>query len=220
MNPKIKLDPRLWTRSTTGLQNSPRKQSDIESLELGTLAKVSALLMDPYLKLPEIHSAYQVMRADCGKMKQAVSAVFPVGLEGLPTTSLPLPLRRLHVRYQTGYGILLMLAITLNATLLTCNPYDQNLVEESDTFVDEVIALAQQASQYRPLGSSATPLYLVAALVVLDGGPKQIEIEKLLAEYESDFESAIWLQMAHKFKVGLGKVKSGLLQALNPLDSL
>ena len=207
VNPKIQLDPRLWTPPETVVSQGPhREESAIQSLELPNLARVSALLKDRELKFPEIQSVYQVMRADCAKTKHALSQIWEVAL-GIPTKSLALPVRRLHVRYQTAYGTLLMLAIILNATLLMHNPSDRSLAEESALFVDEVIALAQQASQYRPLGSSGTPLYLVAASAVSNDVPKQIQLEKMLAEYGTDFTSTRWLHITNKLRAKLRKFK-------------
>ncbi|OBT66444.1 hypothetical protein VE03_04894 [Pseudogymnoascus sp. 23342-1-I1] len=130
-NPKIQLDPRLWAiPKTIGSQSPAENQSSIESLQLQILARVSALLKDPDLKLPEIQSASQVLRADCGKKKHALSKICGVASEGVSSTSLPLPVRWLHVRSQTAHGTLLTLAITLNATLLMRSPSNHSLVEE------------------------------------------------------------------------------------------
>lgn len=207
INPKIQLNPRLWTPPETVVtQGPPRAESPIQSLELPNLAKVSALLRDRNLKFLEIQSVYQVMRADCEKLKHALAEIWETAL-GIPTKSLALPVRQLHVRCQTAYGLLLMLSIILNATLLKHTPLDHSLAEELALFVDEVIALAQQASQYRPLGSSATPLYLAAALAASNDVPKQIQMEKLLAEYETDFVSTQWTRITNDLKARLGNVK-------------
>lgn len=210
LNPKIQLDPRLWaTPELVGPWKIERPT--IESLELGNLAKVSALLKDENLNLPELQSAYQLVRGDCSKLKNALSKVEVS--EGMPTTSQPLSIRRLHVRHQNVYGTLLMLAIILNAALLMCKPSDSSLIEDSVVFVDEVIALAQQASQYRPLGASATSVCLVATLAVSNDISRQTEVEKLLAEYAADFEAAPWLLLTSILRDKLRIIRLNFLRS-------
>jgi hypothetical protein len=142
----------------------------------------------------------------------AILAQIPVvaGGDGLLTTPLPTRTRRLHVRWQTGYGILLFMAIVLNTMLriyqgVASSP---SLADESADFIASVLTLAEQAMQYRPLGSSATPVYLVAAYAALKGGESESDrVEALLAEYQSDFRSARWLNMARIFRARLWSLR-------------
>jgi hypothetical protein len=92
----------------------------------------------------------------------------------------------------------------LNGILCVYEPLNLSLAEESATFVDEVINLAENASQYRPLGSSSMPLCLVAALAATDDVMKQERLDKLLAEYQTDFASARWLDMAFLLRAKMG----------------
>lgn len=129
-----------------------------------------------------------------------------VAADGLLTTPLPTRTRRLHVRWQTGYGILLFMGIVLNALLRAYQgaASSPSLADDSAGFVANVLMLAEQALQYRPLGSSATPIYLVAAYAALESGGSESErVEALLAEYQSDFEIARWLDMAQSFRTQL-----------------
>jgi hypothetical protein len=197
-NPKIELDPWLWKLPEVfGPCSLADQMSTIESLKSRNLAKVPTLIKNPHLNLPQIQSTYHKMRADCAKMGYALSKVpYTISSLGNPTTSLSLPSRKLHVRYQTAYGTLLCITILLNAILYIYEPLNHSLLEESAIFVDEAITLAVQASQYRPLGSSSTPLCLVAALATTDDITKQAQVKKLLAEYQTDFASTTWLEMA------------------------
>lgn len=145
----------------------------------------------------------------------AILAQIPVvaGGDGRLTTPLPTRNRRLHVRWQTGYGILLFMAIVLNAMLRAYQggASSPSLADESADFIANVLTLAEQALQYRPLGSSATPVYLVAAYAALEGGESESElVEALLAEYQSDFKSARWLDMARMFRARLRSPRPNL----------
>jgi hypothetical protein len=143
---------------------------------------------------------YGVLRVDCAKIAGLLAAVPPTTTANL----LPLPARRLQVRQQTSYGILLLLAIMGNGALRADDPTDSALEDEADLYVDEAITLAQQAAQYRPLGSSAMPLCLIAAWSVTDDVAKQAQLGELIAEYQSDFDSTNWLDLAVSVKPRLG----------------
>jgi energy-converting hydrogenase Eha subunit A len=206
INPKIDLDSWLWKLPETfGPCSPPDQTSPMESLKLQSLAKVSSLIRDPHLNLPEIQSTYGKMRADCAKMRNVLSKfINPISSSGTPITPLTLSARKLHARYLAAYSVLLCIAITLNAILSRYQPFNHSLIEQSVTFVDEVIALAEEASQYRPLGSSSIPLCLVAALVATDDTAKRDRMEKQLAEYQTDFNSANWQEMASRLRVKIG----------------
>jgi len=60
--------------------------------------------------------------------------------------------------------------------------------------------LAQQAEQYRPLGSSGTPLYLITALSLAKDGVRQAALERPIGNYQSDFASTNWLAVAQLIK--------------------
>lgn len=195
VNPRIELDPQLWSLPETFGPRSPTDQHTwVESLKNRNLARITTLIRDPETHLPEIETTYQRICGDCATMA-AILATIPVvpAADGRLSTPLPLRARRLHVRWQTGYGILLSIAILLNRLLSIYrgpdSPDVSSLRDDRPGFVDGVILLAEQASQYRPLGSSATSLFLLAAYAVLEEGQddKRDRIEALLMEYQSDF---------------------------------
>ena len=102
--------------------------------------------------------------------------------------------RRLHVRRQTGYGTLLLLGMMASWALRAYEVGNIHALElDKVMFIDEVVELAQQASQYRPLGSSAMPGFIKAAMIMTDDAAKKEVLEELLALYQSDFSSANWL---------------------------
>ena len=164
----------------------------MDSLRNRNLARVTTLIRDPVTHLQEIEITYHRVREDSAKMARILAEIPVVqAADGRLTTPLPIPSRRLHMRWQTGYGILLLVAIMLNKILrfYRSTSNGSSLREESSEFVDSIIVLAEQASQYRPLGASASSVFLLAAYAALDIGDeeKATRIQALLEEYQSDF---------------------------------
>jgi len=109
-------------------------------------------------------------------------------LSGMSPSELTLAQRRIHVRRQTGYGTLLVLGMMANAALSAFGIGDPHTLElERASLVDEVVELAQQAAQYRPLGSSATPGFITAARTMTNDAAKLERLHELLQAYQSDF---------------------------------
>lgn len=159
------------------------------------------------MDLAEAQSRYDHVRNDCAKL-QAILSKTPMtrSPEGILVTNLAPAAKRLHVRQQTGHGILLMIALALNGCLQTHHSYatdETTLASEADGLVDQVITLAEQAMQYRPLAASATPVCLMVAWAVTDDPGKQDRLQELLDEYEKDFSSASWRNQAVKVRARL-----------------
>ena len=150
------------------------------------LAKLPEFIRGPGAHLIEITSAYQGLITDLPELRQTVFKLS----QGAG------PLKTLHARYQTVYGIPLAFAIILNTILRSFGVDNISLFEESVTLVDEIITLAEDASQYRPLGSSAMPLFLVAAWAGTNEVSKRAKIEEILTEYQFDFAIARWMETA------------------------
>ncbi len=90
-----------------------------------------------------------------------------------------------------------MFALILNTQLRAFNIDDVlTLVAESKALITETIILAEDATQYRPLGSSGIPLCLVCAWAGMNEASSRLRIEELLAEYQQDFAIARWMEMA------------------------
>ena len=194
-NPKIRLDPRLWTRH--GIIIGPRSgQADVqhfESIQFRTLARICDFARDVSGHLPEIRATYGVIQSDCAKMA-ALLAIGPSDQQ------LSASLQRTRVRQQAAYGILLLLAIMANSALLAYDPQSSTLPLEMEKYVSDVITLARQGLQYRPLGSSSMPVYMVAAWAVTDDAATQNQLEELIVQYQSDFTSVNWLEIALSLK--------------------
>lgn len=165
------------------------------------------LFRSPQMDLAEVQSRYDHVRNDCAKL-QAILSKAPMtrSPEGIIVTNLAPAAKRLHVRQQTGHGILLTIALALNGSLQTHNTFATNgttLAFEADSLVDQVLILAEQAMQYRPLAASATPSCLMVAWAVTDDPVKQNRLQELLDEYEKDFASARWRDQAVKIRAKL-----------------
>jgi hypothetical protein len=222
----VRLDPRLLERDKpannfAGPRSETDEMSNIDSLQLWNLAKASALVQGclDQQRLPDIQSTYRQLRVDCFKLKQMLTQIQTALTAALTTEGSSLSvvaLRRLQVRCQAGYSTLLWMALMFNVILCA---YEQqtwssgvspsDLVEESGSLADEAVALAEQASQHRPLGSSSMPLCLTtawAATAAADDNnnwfncKRHADVERILMEYQADFPSTDWLQMAGHFK--------------------
>jgi len=192
-NHKIKLDPRLWTPSPGSpaipLPSRPsNKAADIECLRPTNLAAVSSFTRDIQGNLPAIISMYQTLQNDLAKMKTLLS-----GMVSKPSGGLTLDESRLHVRRQTGYGVLLLLGMMANWALSAYGVGDASALQiEKDTLVDEVAELAGDAVRYRPLGSGAMPGFIMAARAITGDADRLERLERLLELYRSDFPAGDW----------------------------
>ena len=209
-NQKIRLDPRILTfPKLLGPRTTVQDAHNIESLRLNTLARTVELTRDGKGHLPEIRSAYELARSDCAKLKAVLSEVplQPSADDILTSGLVSVPEIRFHVRQQACYGVLLSVAIMLSAILTANEPSNRSLELEASIYVDEVINLSHQAEQYRPLGSSGTPLYLITAWSVAEDPDKQASLERLISNYQADFASTNWLETAISLKP---RLRSGL----------
>ncbi|KAK0609448.1 hypothetical protein B0T14DRAFT_608213 [Immersiella caudata] len=185
-NHKINLDPRLWESSPDSppIPRPPQPRvTNIECLKPSSLAAVSGFIRNIQGNLSEILSMHQTLQGDLVKMKNLLA-----GMASKSSRQLSLGERRTQVRWQTGYGFLLLLGMLANWALTAYGLGDAiALGAERDMLVDEVAELAKQAEQYRPLGSSAMPGFIVAAKMMTQDPSKLELLEKLLASYRSDF---------------------------------
>ncbi|KAF7862537.1 hypothetical protein EAF04_007410 [Stromatinia cepivora] len=188
-NPKLQWTARLG-KLTEARDNAIR----IQSLKLQVLAKVPEYLRNPEQHLPAIKSTYHQMKIDLSTMRHSLE-----NLGRAPHT------KTLHSRFQAAYGLILAFTNILN-TLLRAFPHDHaSLLPESIAYFDETISLAEDALQYRPLGSSAMPLVLTSAWVATKDISQRSKVEKLLEEYRSDFAIMNWMEIAIWLEARLGK---------------
>ncbi|ATZ53036.1 hypothetical protein BCIN_08g06490 [Botrytis cinerea B05.10] len=179
-NPRVR-----WTPVLGKLTEARDNAIGIESLKLQTLAKVPDYLRYPKEYLPEIESTYTQMKIDISTMRNSLNK-----LGQAPNT------RTLHSRFQAAYSLILSFANLLNSLIRVFSEDHTSLIPESVCYVGETILLAEEALEYRPLGSSAMPLVLTTAWVATSDISRRIRIEKLLIEYQSDFAIMNWMEVA------------------------
>lgn len=185
-NHNINLDPRLWAISDLAPIARPSRQlasqaANIECLQIPALAAMASFTRDVQGNLPAIRSTRSTIRSDLAKVKALLSAVS--ALE--PT----LAARRIHARRQTAYGTLLLLGLMANWALSMFGVGDdpRALELEKAALIDELVELAQQASQYRPLAASAMSGFVVAAKAMTDDEVRLARLEEVLVLYRGDF---------------------------------
>lgn len=207
-NPEITLDHSLWDSDEPQESLRPNVvRYHASSLQLRQLARTSMLLRSPEMDFAEVRSTYDHVRNDSSKLEAILSkAPMTRSPEGILITNLALPAKRLHVRQQTGHGILVMIALAFNSILQTHSSSASDratLAFEAGNLVGQALTLAEQAMQYRPLAASATPLCLIVAWAVTDDVVNKERLEELLDEYQKDFASVRWRDQAVKVRARL-----------------
>jgi hypothetical protein len=134
----------------------------IESLSPGSIAKLPAMDRNPDQQVDEIRSTYAQLQIDCNKISRVLAQVQRMLANDESSTASS----RLHVRTQTGYAILLCLALVFSAILHSFDPSDTTKSNETEALIDQVIYLTIDALQYRPLASSFMPVPIVFSLAI------------------------------------------------------
>lgn len=101
---------------------------------------------------------------------------------------------RMKAHWQRVYGLTLAIALFYNCMLdaLVIVPKQRNPLDaDAAKLVIQVINIAEDAKEFRPLGSSYIVLCLVAAWSRAIGSKTRVQIEVLLEEYLSDFPPRI-----------------------------
>jgi hypothetical protein len=137
------------------------------------------------------------MQLDIPGLRSRLAKVSEPNCDGTIQTPLQRILAiKVLARVRLAHSLLLSFAILLNGVLRAIQPHAIALVEESEIFCSEIVILARQAAQDRPMGSSYMPFCLISAWAVTVDTSKQTEIKRILAEYQSDFTEVIWMDMA------------------------
>ena len=168
--------------------------SAISSLTLRRLAEMSVLIRNPAPNITQIWSQYEQMKSDLSKIRGRVSKIARL-LPARPDLHYSRPNHglKIHILHQTCHGLVLTLALVVNAILLAADNSSAVLVAEALQMQCEVLELAADASQYRPMGASYMPL----CLMVVWSGTSDAEIrngaERLLQDWQADFPAADYL---------------------------
>lgn len=181
------------------------------------LARIPDFVRHPALYLSEVKLSYPRLRADC----QTVRIRLAKTMELVSSGNFDSPTMRMYANCQAAYGIALSMATILNSIWRAFDPCDTSLVEDSASLVHEIITLAERASPFRPLTAGYIPFCLTIGWAATDDPSRKFEIEKYLAEYQTDLGDARWLEGAVWLKAQYGswRRESPASFAKNTLDS-
>ncbi|KAL3420720.1 hypothetical protein PVAG01_07165 [Phlyctema vagabunda] len=199
-NPRINLNQFFTNFSNTyGELHGPRRPGDddnypIDCLKLSNLAKIGEYFRNPEQYLSNIVSAYQELRDATPTVRQRMNRwTESLVLAGVPLQSYPVT-KQLMV-FKALLGVSNSLSLLLNTILRIYSPSD-TLIEDLELYTNEIIQLANDTSQYRPLGSGYMPICIGIAWAATSGTPKQVEVGRVLADWQTDFENIRWLETA------------------------
>ncbi|KAF2096262.1 hypothetical protein NA57DRAFT_67772 [Rhizodiscina lignyota] len=197
-NPKVQLGPwieKLLVKTYGPPTPDPRDEFSPHKLAVHSIADMPRFIRDPELHYVDMQYTYQLIQAEYPKLQQRVAKLE----DEVSSTKTPtLPFMKLQHAHQATYGIIMTAALILNGMLRAFEPYNYALVEDSILFTNEVLALAEKAARYRPLGAGYIPLCLMAAWATLDDTSKRAEVEMMLAVYQTDFRQNKFEQLRLK----------------------
>ncbi|KAH7348314.1 hypothetical protein BKA65DRAFT_594168 [Rhexocercosporidium sp. MPI-PUGE-AT-0058] len=183
----------------------PKKYFDKDaplSITLPSLANMGKYFRDPELYIVEIAAMYQEALMDYNTARQRLT----VSAETLAVARTPLesyPVTKRYTAVQAAVGLIGSIVLNLGSILRIFSPDDVALSADAARFSSEMILLSESAMQYRPLGSCYMPFCLVSAWAATDGTAEQAEIERMLEEWQNDFQETRWMNMANWLKSGL-----------------
>lgn len=175
-----------------------REMGTIRSLKFRTLANITEYINNPEPHRDEIMKVYEILKLDSQKLRNIVEGIAGTGDD--PTFPRPGPGVSLHreVRdFSTAYGIVLTLMMALNGILHALDPGNISLNDDAIVIGTSILQLAKDVSPYRPLGASHIPLCLTVAWAAIDDMSKRAEVEAMIADYQTDFTTMLWMDMAY-----------------------
>ena len=138
---------------------------------------------DPEL-LHETRINYETLKTVLEGLRGRLAAVQNLASTGPPELT---PGSQIHAHYQRSYALGLAIGIILSGMLSAIDTEDTGLNLESTAFSKEIIALAEPAAIYRPLGASYMGLCLMAAWIGTTDCSTRSLAESALADYRGDF---------------------------------
>lgn len=180
-------------------------------MSLSSISMLPEFMINPDAHLSEITTLYLQLRVEVEK-KRSLLANFPPGKQ------LTFPSMRVGAKdrpqFQAAYAMTLSLAVITNALMRIFDPENTILINDAAYFCDEIVDEAELASCYRPLGSAYAALCLVVALATAEDPRQVARVERILADYQSDFRGLNWddrvdwlrrLFAEHRMRVALGR---------------
>lgn len=221
INPKIQLNPWLDKLIET-IESSEAGRGRGETVGQGisvvrNLARIPDFVRHPDLYLTEVMWRYPRLRADCQTVRIRLAKM----TELISSSKADSPIMKVYAHCQAAYGLALTMATILNSILRAFDPCGTSLVEDSASFVDEILTLAERASSFRPLTAGYIPLCLTVGWAATDDPARKVDIERCLTEYQTGLADARWLEGAIWLKAQYGSWcrKSSTPVPGNALDS-
>ncbi|KAE8153702.1 hypothetical protein BDV25DRAFT_136641 [Aspergillus avenaceus] len=106
---------------------------------------------------------------------------------------------RLYAQYQRMYGLGLTVGIMLNVLLQTVDPDDPMLPLDSMYFAQEILLVAEQSVDFRPLGSHYVILCLLVAWAATPDALIRSTAAQMLDDYQRDFDGGQATEVAAAF---------------------
>ncbi|KAL7955495.1 hypothetical protein V8C34DRAFT_327222 [Trichoderma compactum] len=182
-NPSIKLSP--WLVNLKKTYYGPEKPWGVDDQRgIGTqtitvehMVKIPGYFQQPELHLHDLRSSYHVAFSESKSLCAYVTAM----AESI-TPKTDISSFRAYVRIQGVASVLISIGLLFGTILRIFEPSNE--------------ILKIQASSYRPLGVILIPLSLCTAWDAADDAGAEVEIERIVKDYETDFPDANWFDVA------------------------
>jgi hypothetical protein len=169
-----------------------------------SLSKFPDYLRQPHAHIAEIIEAYTKLREDGQKIHSFLEKWVLADPACLSSSVVDQ-----RSRYQAGYTVVTALGLLLNALLRTLDLSEPTFAKDSAFFCEQLIAEAELAYKYRPLGAAYIAPCLVVALAVSDDPLQLIRIESILMDYEADFGDLKWKEVSTWLRAVLDSHRGG-----------
>jgi hypothetical protein len=217
-NPKVKLEKWFWDMLDNFKKNNPPSTAEtkqakqdgqdsggIPSLSIRNLGRLPDFINEPETHRMEITCAYHRLCRDLRKVAEIVKAV--TWEPGYSPTPMQLRLSR---SYNSAYSVMLTVLVIMNCLMQAFDPYNLALVGEAALCSSEVVSMARNISQYRPLGASHVPLALAIALAATEEDGLRTQLEELLKEYQQDWMVTRWDKVGYWWMDKFAELKERL----------
>ncbi|KAJ5728120.1 hypothetical protein N7493_004450 [Penicillium malachiteum] len=161
---------------------------------LSIMSRLPVYMRNPDPYIVEIGAAYIKTCEIVQKIRSA--------LDKLPTSeseSFSSPLAFQKAQLLAQYATMLTMLLALNALLRLFDPDNPVLQSVTHSFCEQILFEAQAAYCYRPLGAAYFAVCLVVALATSDDPEQIVQIERVLADYQSDFKHYGWKNQCFHF---------------------
>jgi hypothetical protein len=191
---KPQPQPPLGKGSSDGLSQN--------SITVESLVRVPDFVHAPMTHRMEIEDLYKRACLDAEELVVKQAAVMQMLAAGKHASlaTAAIAVERIIPQCQTAHSMLLCIILGCNAILSAFRPWDASLIDDSNHYCDGVLSLARDVAPYRPLGASHFPICLVPAYLTVTDPVKRTELRDLLIDFQKDFASSSWLDIAVKAK--------------------